>query len=39
MQFTVAPASVTTIEQQPYQPPSTNWRVTSGATALVRRVP
>jgi hypothetical protein len=39
MQFTLAPASATTIEQQRYQPPSTNWRITSGATALVRPVP
>ena len=39
VRFTVAPVSVTAIEQQRYEPPSSNWRITSGATALVRPVP
>lgn len=37
--FTVAPATPSEIVQQSYQPPSSNWRITSGATALVRPVP
>jgi hypothetical protein len=37
--FALVPASQTSIEEQSYQPPSTNWRIDRGAEALVRPVP
>jgi hypothetical protein len=39
VQFTLAPATVAAIGVQQYQPPQSNWRITSGATALVRPTP
>jgi hypothetical protein len=39
VRFTLEPVSVAAIEQQPYRAPSSNWRITSGATTVVRPVP